>query len=78
MGIQTGAKKSPVKSKGGRGASRGGLINKKTKATFELSGASITEMEEGGGVSINAARALQEKSKDKQQQFRSVKKEETK
>ena len=39
MGI-TVKKKSPAKK--GRGSSRGGLINKKIKAGFELSGASIT------------------------------------
>ena len=44
MGISA-KKKSPAKK--GRGASRGGLINKKNKATFELSGASIADMESG-------------------------------
>ena len=34
-------KRSPAKK--GSGSSRGGLINKKTKASFELSGASIAD-----------------------------------
>ena len=71
MGL-TVAKKSPAKGKG-KGTSRGGLINKKTKASFELSGASIQEMEDGKGVSTQAAKSLQEKSKEGKQQFRKEK-----
>ena len=54
MGIK---KRSPAKK--AKGQSRGGLINKKTKASFELSGASIVESEEGRGLSTNAAKEIQ-------------------
>ena len=50
-------KRSPAKR--AHGGSRGGLINKKTKASFELSGASIVDAEEGRGHSTNAAKEIQ-------------------
>ena len=71
MGIATTAKSRTAKK--ARGASRGGLINKKNKATFELSGASIAEMEEGKGASTSAAKAIQEKVKEGKQQFKKEK-----
>ena len=50
-------KRSPAKK--AKGSSRGGLINKKTKASFELSGASIADAEEGRGLSTAAAKEMQ-------------------
>ena len=64
MGL-TVKKRTPAKK--GKGTSKGGLINKKNKATFELSGASITDMESGNQVSTQASKDIQAKSKDKQQ-----------
>ena len=60
MGIETRGAKS---SKRG-GISKGGLINKKYRASFELGGATIGDFESGKGATIDAARKLQEK-KDK-------------
>ena len=44
-------------TKGGtrRGASRGGTISKRAQAVFDLSGASIADMEAGGQASTQAA-----------------------
>ena len=56
-------KKSPAKK--GRGTSRGGQVNKKLKASLELSGASLNDMDEGKGFTTNAAREMQTK-KEKQ------------
>ena len=53
MGIQT-KKRSPAK--GGSGSSRGGHVSKKIKASFEMSGQSIQDMEEGKGLSTNSAK----------------------
>ena len=60
LGIQV-KKRSPAKK--GKGTSRGGTINKKTKASFELSGASLADAEEGKGYSTNAAREIMTQSK---------------
>ena len=65
MGIETKKRSTSKKSKG---QSRGGLINKKLRASLELSGASFQDMEEGKGYSTTAARDLQAKSKEKQPQ----------
>ena len=59
MGIK---KRSPAKK--GSGASRGGIISKKERSTFELVGASVTASEEGKGYSTNAARELQASKKN--------------
>ena len=57
------AKRTPAKK--GRGQSRGGQVNKKLRASIELSGASLQEMDDGKGFTTNAARELQQK-KEKQ------------
>ena len=57
-------KKNPTNKKRG-GSSRGGQINKKTKASFELGGANVKSAEEGKGFSTTAAKDLQIKSKEK-------------
>ena len=44
------------KSTGKRGVSRGGQINKKTRASFELSTASIEDSETGKGHSVSQAK----------------------
>ena len=51
--------------KKGKGSSKSGLLKKKIRASFELGGASIADMDGGKGVSTQAARELQVK-KDKQ------------
>ena len=61
MGIEI-KKRSPAKSS--KGASRGGKVNKKDRASFELSGASVADMEEGKGISTQQAKEMQQK-KDK-------------
>ena len=58
MGLPGGKKRTPAK--GGQGSSRGGLVNKKTKAAFELSGASIADHEEGKGLSTAQAKEMQQ------------------
>ena len=59
LGIEQSNRKSPAKK--GKGASKGGNLNKKTRAAFDLAGASIRDMEEGKGASTNAAMDLQKK-----------------
>ena len=57
MGIE--ARGSKVKK--AKGASRGGHVNKKARAAFELSGASIADYESGRAASTDAAREMQKK-----------------
>ena len=39
------------------GVSKGGKLNKKTRAAFEMTGASIADMEDGKGFGTDSARA---------------------
>ena len=57
MGIAI--KRTPAKK--ARGSSRGGQVNKKLKATMELSGAGIADQEAGKGATLNAAKELNKK-----------------
>ena len=48
------------KTRGGsrKGASKGGQINKKTQAVFDLTGANIANMDAGLGASLDASQKL--------------------
>uniref|UniRef100_A0A7S3FSX3 MRPL25 domain-containing protein n=1 Tax=Strombidium rassoulzadegani TaxID=1082188 RepID=A0A7S3FSX3_9SPIT len=63
-------------SKKSRGASKGGNVNKRLRASFELTGASINDMDAGKGYSTQAARDMQVKEKEKQPKQRKPTKEE--
>ena len=53
MGL--GGARSPAKGKG-KGKSRGGLVNKKYQAEFELTGMSLEDMEQGKAASVTGAK----------------------
>ena len=57
-------RRTPAKK--ARGSSRGGQVNKKLKATFELSGAGIADQEAGKGATLNAAKELNKKPEKEQ------------